>query len=40
VLLLVFGAAGTVGNLTAGHVADRQGPRRVVITVTLALAAV
>lgn len=40
VLLLVFGAAGTVGNLTAGYVADRQGPRRVVITVTLALAAV
>jgi MFS transporter, DHA1 family, inner membrane transport protein len=40
ILLLVFGAAGTAGNLTAGYVADRQGPRRVVIAVTLALAAV
>jgi DHA1 family inner membrane transport protein len=40
VLLLVFGTAGTAGNLAAGHIADRQGPRRVVMFVTLALAAV
>ncbi|WP_338597879.1 MFS transporter [Saccharopolyspora sp. SCSIO 74807] len=40
VLLLVFGVAGTVGNLTAGHVADRQGPRRVVVAVAVLLAVV
>ncbi|AQZ61447.1 MFS transporter [[Actinomadura] parvosata subsp. kistnae] len=37
VLLLVFGVAGTVGNLLAGHFTDRTGPRRVVITGTLLL---
>ncbi|MBK0868960.1 MFS transporter [Saccharopolyspora sp. HNM0986] len=40
VLLLVFGVAGTVGNLTAGHVADRQWPRRVVVAVAVLLAVV
>lgn len=40
VLLLVFGVAGTVGNLTAGHVADRQGPCRVVVAVAVLLAVV
>ncbi|MFJ9948408.1 MFS transporter [Kitasatospora sp. NPDC091207] len=39
-LLLVFGVAGTAGNLMAGHLADRYGPRRVVITASLGLAAV
>ncbi|MFC5833435.1 MFS transporter [Nonomuraea insulae] len=39
-LLLVFGVAGTVGNLAAGHLTDRRGPRRVVIAGTLLLAAV
>ncbi|WP_206068295.1 MFS transporter [Nonomuraea composti] len=39
VLLLVYGLSGTAGNLTAGHLADRHGPRRVVVTVMLALAA-
>ncbi|MGW2157973.1 MFS transporter [Nonomuraea sp. NPDC001699] len=38
VLLLVFGLAGTAGNLTAGRLADRYGPRRVVVTVMLSLA--
>ncbi|RSN05609.1 MFS transporter [Nonomuraea sp. WAC 01424] len=38
VLLLVFGLSGTAGNLTAGRLADRYGPRRVVVTVMLALA--
>ncbi|MBV8932739.1 MAG: MFS transporter [Kutzneria sp.] len=37
VLLLAFGAAGTAGNLLAGKLADRYGPRRVVVTATLAL---
>lgn len=39
-LLLVFGLAGTAGNLMAGRLADRYGPRRVVIGATLALMAV
>lgn len=39
-LLLAFGVAGTVGNLIAGTLADRYGPRRVVITATLVLAVV
>ncbi|SDI87912.1 MFS transporter [Nonomuraea jiangxiensis] len=39
VLLLVYGLSGTVGNLTAGHLADRYGPRRVIVAVTLILAA-
>lgn len=39
-LLLVFGAAGTAGNLIAGRLADRFGPRQVVITATLVLTAV
>ncbi|MCW5253884.1 MULTISPECIES: MFS transporter [unclassified Streptomyces] len=40
VLLLVFGVAGTVGNLTAGRLADRRGPRAVVIGATLLLTVV
>ncbi|MFF9086042.1 MFS transporter [Streptomyces sp. NPDC014991] len=39
-LLLVFGLAGTAGNLMAGRLADRHGPRNVVICATLGLAAV
>ncbi|AEW96645.1 MULTISPECIES: MFS transporter [Streptomycetaceae] len=39
-LLLVFGIAGTAGNLTAGRLADRHGPRRVVVCATLGLGAV
>lgn len=39
-LLLVFGIAATAGNLTAGSLADRYGPRRVVIGATLGIAAV
>jgi DHA1 family inner membrane transport protein len=39
-LLLVFGIAATAGNLTAGSLADRFGPRRVVIGATLGVAAV
>jgi DHA1 family inner membrane transport protein len=39
-LLLVFGVAGTAGNLFAGALADRFGPRRVVVSVTVALAVV
>ncbi|UQA94116.1 MFS transporter [Streptomyces halobius] len=39
-LLLVFGLAGTVGNLVAGRLADRHGPRHVVICATLGLAVV
>ncbi|MFC4911696.1 MFS transporter [Actinomadura gamaensis] len=39
-LLLVFGAAATAGNLTAGSFADRYGPRRVVIGATAGAAAV
>lgn len=39
-LLLVFGLAGTVGNLAAGHLADRFGSRRVVLGTTLALTVV
>ncbi|MEU6353803.1 MFS transporter [Streptomyces sp. NPDC047072] len=39
-LLLVFGAAATCGNLGAGHLADRYDPRRVVIGATLGIAAV
>ncbi|MGH3588358.1 MAG: MFS transporter, partial [Pseudonocardia sp.] len=40
VLLFVFGAAGTVGNILAGNLADRFGPRRVIVVVTLLLAVV
>jgi MFS transporter, DHA1 family, inner membrane transport protein len=36
----VFGVAGTAGNLIAGALADRFGPRRVIVTVTAALAVV
>ncbi|MER5704066.1 MFS transporter [Micromonospora sp. NPDC002296] len=39
-LLLVFGVAATAGNLTAGWLADRYGPRRVVIGATLGIAVV
>jgi DHA1 family inner membrane transport protein len=39
-LLLAFGVAGTVGNLIAGKLTDRYGPRRVAITATLALVVV
>ncbi|TQN28721.1 DHA1 family inner membrane transport protein [Haloactinospora alba] len=40
VLLLVFGTAGTAGNLMAGYLADRVGPMRVITVGTVALAAV
>jgi MFS transporter, DHA1 family, inner membrane transport protein len=40
VLLLVFGLTGTAGNLLAGRLADKHGPRPVVITATLALTAI
>jgi MFS transporter, DHA1 family, inner membrane transport protein len=39
VLLLVYGVAGTSGNLAAGRLADRHGPARVIVAVTLVLAA-
>ncbi|WP_431934163.1 MFS transporter [Nonomuraea jabiensis] len=39
-LLLVFGVAATAGNLTAGWLTDRYGPRRVVIGATVGVAAV
>lgn len=39
-LLLVFGVAATIGNLTAGALADRYDPRRIVIGATLGVAVV
>lgn len=39
-MLLVFGIAATVGNLTAGTLADRIGPARVIVGATALLAAV
>ncbi|HEU5158129.1 MAG TPA: MFS transporter [Streptosporangiaceae bacterium] len=39
-LLLASGAAGTAGNLLAGRMADRYGPRQVVIAATLTLTVV
>ncbi|GAA0945870.1 MFS transporter [Nonomuraea longicatena] len=39
VLLLVYGVAGTGGNLAVGRLADRHGPTRVIVVVTLALTA-
>jgi len=39
-LMLVFGVAGTIGNLAAGVLADRFGPRRVIMVAALALTAV
>ncbi|GAA0942104.1 hypothetical protein [Pseudonocardia zijingensis] len=39
-LLLVFGVGGTVGNLSSGVFADRFGARRVIVSVTVALAVV
>ncbi|WP_050515350.1 MFS transporter [Streptomyces rimosus] len=40
VLLLVFGVTGTAGNLVAGHLADRFGPRRVILGAALSLTVV
>lgn len=40
VLLLVFGVAGTAGNLLAGRLADRVGPLPVIISGSLGLAIV
>ncbi|MEU8837406.1 MFS transporter, partial [Streptomyces sp900116325] len=40
ILLLVFGVTGTFGNVTAGFIADRQSPRRVIAIVTVLLTAV
>jgi MFS transporter, DHA1 family, inner membrane transport protein len=37
ILLLLFGLAGTAGNLAAGALADRFDPRRVIVIGTLAL---
>jgi len=39
-LLLAYGLAGTAGNLLAGRLADRYGPRRVVVAATLVLTVV
>lgn len=39
-LLLVLGLAGIVGNLTAGRLADRHGPRWVVVGATVGLTVV
>jgi MFS transporter, DHA1 family, inner membrane transport protein len=39
-LLLTFGVTATVGNLTAGSLVDRHGPRPVVIAATAGVAAV
>lgn len=39
-LLLLFGVAGTAGNLIAGRLSDRFGPRPIVITATISLTAV
>ncbi|WP_051499186.1 MFS transporter [Nocardia sp. BMG51109] len=39
-LLMIFGIAATIGNLTAGRAADRYNPRFVVIGATLGIAVV
>lgn len=39
-MLLVFGVAATFGNLTAGSLADKYDPRRVVIGATIGIAVV
>ncbi|WUH96263.1 MFS transporter [Spirillospora sp. NBC_00431] len=40
IVLLVFGVAGAAGTLTAAHLTDRHGPRRVIIIALLALTVV
>jgi DHA1 family inner membrane transport protein len=40
ILIVIFGGAGTLGNLAAGALADRLGPLRVILGGSISLAAV